>query len=123
MHEACRWFGRDATLRQPRNGDEEVSAFAELCALDLDAHVVLAPNASATGQANAAETAAEPVCGWGVVTVRQVLTTHLDFMATPRRRFFQLLSFFCSGIHLGGKARLRRHAVSSALPLFPVASR
>ena len=81
-----------------------MSAMAQLCALDPDAHVLLAPNSSATEQTTAAETAAEPVCGWGVVTVRQVLTMHLDFMATPRRRFFQLLSFFCSGWHLGACA-------------------
>lgn len=106
----------DIVAIQPRNSEEQVQAMAELCNLDPHARVGLSPNARAhdlqAHQAHQAHQAlaheadadadanpdpiAEPVCGWGTVSVGEVLARHLDFMATPRRRFFQLLPFFCS---------------------------
>jgi len=97
----------DIVAIQPRNSEEQVQAMAELCNLDLDARVRLSPKARAHGseaheaheapaQQADADAVAEPVCGWGTVSVGEVLARHLDFMATPRRRFFQLLPFFCS---------------------------
>ena len=85
--------------RQARNGDAQVDAMAQVCGLDLDARVCLAPNRrDAHHEGGEEDIVPEPVCGWGTVTVREVLTRHIDFMATPRRRFFQLLPFFCPGL-------------------------
>ena len=82
----------DIVAVQPRNAPALVRAFAELCGLDLDARVLLAANPVA---AAAGEVVPEPMCGWGTVTVRDILERHLDFMATPRRRFFEVLRHFC----------------------------
>ena len=82
----------DIVAVQPRNAPALVRAFAELCGLDLDARVLLAANPLA---AAAGEVVPEPVCGWGTVTVRDILERHMDFMATPRRRFFEVLRHFC----------------------------
>jgi len=85
--------------RQARNGDAQVDAMAKVCGLDLDARVCLAPNRrDGHHEGGGEDIVPEPICGWGTVTVREVLTRHIDFMATPRRRFFQLLPFFCPGL-------------------------
>jgi sulfite reductase alpha subunit-like flavoprotein len=84
----------DIVAIQPRNADEQVQAMAEMCDLDLDASVTIVPNREA--QSGEEDGICEPGCGLGTVSVRDVLTRHLDFMATPRRRFFQLLPFFCA---------------------------
>jgi len=84
----------DSVAVQPSNREEDVEAFASILGMDLEQLVVLAPAAGAPSGASAVS---EPVCGWGTVSLRSILSRHCDIMGVPRRYFFHLLSFFCHG--------------------------